>query len=85
LPTTAITGSSAYICEDNADIANKVVQQHIPLLLLGPVCIQPDAALHQGVLSHEHHTVLAQTLQAQGSCKLSGSQATSGQPEEAQK
>ncbi len=75
--------AGAYICEDDANIANKVVQQHIPLLLLGPLCIQPDAALHQGVLSHEHHTVLAQTLQPQCSCRLSGTQATARQPEEA--
>lgn len=51
----------AYIGEDDANIADKIVQQNSPLLLLGPLYIQLNAALHQGVLTHEHHTVLAQT------------------------
>ena len=56
--------AETYIGEDDANIAHKVVQQYIPLFLLCPVCVQPNAALHQGVLAHEHHTVLTQTLQS---------------------
>ena len=60
----SVQAVKSYVGEDDANIADKIVQQYIPLFLLCPVCVQPDAALHQGVLAHEHHTVLTQTLQS---------------------
>ena len=58
----SLPAANAYVGENDTNIANKHIQQHVPLLLLGSLSVQPDAPLHQGVLAHENHTVLTQTL-----------------------
>lgn len=56
---------ATYSCEDDADVANKLLCQRIPLLLASPLHVQPDAPSHQCVLAHKDNTVLTQTLQVQ--------------------
>lgn len=48
--------------EDDAHVADQVLQQDGPLLVTGLLHVQPDGALHHGVLAHQHHRFGAQAL-----------------------
>ena len=48
--------------EDNTDVANQGVKKGGPLVTACALTVQADAAFHQGVLSHQHCAVRAQTL-----------------------
>ncbi len=50
--------------EDEADIADQVIQQGRPLVISGFLTVEADGPLHHGVLAHQHNAVahIAQTL-----------------------
>lgn len=43
--------------EDEANIANQLVQQGWPLVITSLLAVQADRPLHHGVLAHEHNAV----------------------------
>jgi hypothetical protein len=49
--------------EDDADVADQLVQDDSPLVVAGGLAVQADGALHHGVLAHEDDSARAQTLQ----------------------
>ena len=57
---------NTYSSENDANIAHKVIQQDIPFVILLLLYVHLDATLHHGVFSHEHNTVLTQTLHETG-------------------
>ena len=49
--------------ENKPHVANKSIQEGSPSLTAGPLIVEANAALHHGVLTHQHRAVWAEALQ----------------------
>jgi hypothetical protein len=65
--TTPASAASPHLVEvalgeKDAHVANHVVQQLQPLVVASALAVQADAATHHGVLAHQNHRMLADSL-----------------------